>query len=453
MRKGVGKGVGTAALALVCICACGPSVEDSVRKLGGASVAEREQGRQELLLAKDRAVGPLLEALENPHFAAGRPELAEVLVGLQSRVDDPRIESALLAHLGNDPDPKVKARIAHKLGLFQRTSGIEALFGALEDGDGEVRFQAIWALGQMAGELSAEQMEQLREHSRRLATDGHRGARREATIRVESFVDAWIQEARKLSLRGQLAEAESLFAKALTYSPSSKRANYRMARFYFDNHSRKKGLQLLRQHGMVLDAPKLSAAPVIDGRMDEPLWQQAACADTFFQYSSEHFAAVPSDVHTRICVAYGEDDLYIGFLGHDAAPDSIVAQISARDDGLWHDDIVEIFIDPGFDHRGYLHVGINSRGVVSDGWVEDSVGERDVRWDAVASAAAFVGSDYWSVEYRLSLGQADVPRPRRGDLWGLNFVRVFRGAEYSQWVRTYVSGGHSPDDFGVLRFN
>ena len=441
------------ACALLCVCACGPSIDDSVRKLGAASKEERETGRQELLLAKDRAVAPLLEALENPHFAAGRPQLAEVLVGLQSRVDDPRIESALLAHLGTDPDPRVKARIAHKLGLFRRTSGIEALFGALDDAAGEVRFQSIWALGQMADRLSPEQVARLQEHSRRLATDANRAAKREATIRVESFVDAWIQEARRLSIRGQLAEAESLFAMALAYCPSSKRANYRMARFYFDNLSQEKGLQLLRQHGMVLDAPRLSEAPVIDGRLDEPLWQQAACADTFVQYSSEHFAAVPSDVGTRICVAYGEEDLYFGFLGYDSAPDSIVARISARDDALWHDDILEIFIDSDFDHRSYLHVGINSRGVVSDGWVEASVSARDVRWDAAASAAAFVGPDHWSVEYRLSLGQQDVPRPRPGDLWGLNFVRVFRGSEYSQWVRTYVNGGHSPDDFGVLRFN
>ena len=223
------------------------------------------------------------------------------------------------------------------------------LGSTLDDAAGEVRFQSIWALGQMADQLSPEQVERLQEHSRRLATDANRGAKREATIRVESFVDAWIQEARRLSIRGQLAEAESLFAMALAYSPSSKRANYRMARFYFDNHSQEKGLQLLRQHGMVLDAPRLSEAPVMDGRLDEPLWQQAACADTFFQYSSEHFAAVPSDVGTRICVAYGEEDLYFGFLGYDSAPDSIVARISARDDALWHDDILEIFIDSDFD--------------------------------------------------------------------------------------------------------
>ena len=65
--------------------ACGPGLEDSVAKLGG-SVEEREEGHQELLLAKDRAVEPLLAALEEERYSEARPELVEVLVGLMTRV-------------------------------------------------------------------------------------------------------------------------------------------------------------------------------------------------------------------------------------------------------------------------------------------------------------------------------------------------------------------------------
>ena len=72
------------AFALLCMCACGPSIDDSVRKLGAASKEERETGRQELLLAKDRAVAPLLEALENPHFAAGRPGADSLVLEINS---------------------------------------------------------------------------------------------------------------------------------------------------------------------------------------------------------------------------------------------------------------------------------------------------------------------------------------------------------------------------------
>jgi len=437
---------------LLLAAGCGPSIEDSVEKLAGGP-EEREDGRQELLLAKDRAVGPLLEAFEDPRHRESRPELAEVLAGLLARVDDPRIEPTLYRHLISDPDPEVRARIAHRVGLYYRETAIETLLEALQDTAGSVRHQALWALRQMEADLSPEQEEALRQNARRLATDTHRGARREAGIRVEAFVDTWLQEARERVLKAQLAEAESLFTQALTYAPASKQANYRFARFRFDNGEEEAGLALLRQQGMVLDAPLLTATPVVDGRLDEPVWQAAACVDSFFQYSSEHHAAVPSDVATRICVGYASDALYIGFYGHDAHPDSLVARSEGTDQELWHEDIVELFIDPGFDHRDYIHVGVNSRGAVADGWVRHGSGDRDGRWQAEAEVAAHVGEDHWSMEYCLRFGRADVPVPQPGDIWGLNFVRVFRGAEYSQWVRTYTTGGHSPDDFGLLRFN
>jgi len=437
---------------LLLAAGCGPSIEDSVEKLAGGP-EEREEGRQELLLAKDRAVNPLLEAFEDPRLRESRPELAEVLAGLLARVDDPRIEPTLYRHLISDPDSVVRARIAHRVGLYYRESAIESLLEALQDTAGSVRHQALWALRQMEADLSPEQEEALRQNARRLATDEHRGARREAAIRVEAFVDDWLAEAREQELKAQLAAAESLFTRALDYAPASKRANYRFARFRFDNGDEEAGLSLLRQQGMVLDAPLLTAPPVVDGRLDDPVWQAAACVDSFFQYSSEHHAAVPSDVATRICVGYASDALYIGFYGHDAHPDSIVARSEGTDQELWYEDIVELFIDPGFDHREYVHVGINSRGAVADGWVGYTSGDRDTRWQAEADVAAQVGQDHWSMEYSLHLGHAGVPVPRPGDIWGLNFVRVHRGTEYSQWVRTYTSGGHSPDDFGVLRFN
>ena len=116
-------------------------------------------------------------------------------MSLQTRVDDERIEAALLRHLTDDPDPQVKARIANKLGLYHNTNGTDALLQALADTSGLVRFQALWALGQMEGDLPATQLERLQRESRRLAADKHRGARREAMIRVESFVDGWIGEA------------------------------------------------------------------------------------------------------------------------------------------------------------------------------------------------------------------------------------------------------------------
>ena len=430
--------------------ACGPSLEDSVEKLGG-SPEQREEGRQELLLAKDRAVEPLLEALEDEDYAAARPDLVEVLVGLMTRVEDERIKPVLLRHLQADPDPRVRARIARRLGMYQPGKHVEALLEALADGDGAVCYEALLALGKVENDLTEAQQERLREHARRLAADAHRGARLEAQIRVESIINRWIEEARQLALQARLAEAESLFARAIEYSPTSKRGNYRLARFYFDNGRREEGLQRLREHGMLLDIPLLSRPPDLDGRLDETVWQEAARADSFYLHSGEHFAAVPSEVRTTIYLGYTREALYVGFRGHDDHPDSLVAEIRNRDGELWHDDIVELFVNPLFDHRDYAHVGINSLGVIADAWWSGRFDSRSVEWNARGKAKVHVGRDFWSLEYRLDFGQKELPAPQSGSLWGFNFVRVHRGAEYSQWVRTY-SGGHSPDDFGLLVF-
>ena len=111
-------------------CACGPSVDDLVEQLAG-DADERQWARQELLLAKDRAVEPLLQAQEEPANTAARPALVNVLVSLMTRVEDDRIAAALTDHLVNDPQVAVRSRIARLLGMHVRAEAIPALMESL----------------------------------------------------------------------------------------------------------------------------------------------------------------------------------------------------------------------------------------------------------------------------------------------------------------------------------
>jgi len=449
-------------LAFAClIMGCGASVEDQVDMLAG-SLEEREQARQELLLAKDRAVEPLLRALDDPDHGAARVELVEVLVSLMTRVDDARIAATLNRLLAEDDDPAVRSRIAQRMGLFKRAEAISGLLEALKDGEGEVRHQSLVALGELSSKLSDEQRERLEEHARKLMTDSHAGVRLEALIRIEAEVNSFLNDARQLALKAQVAQAESLYHKALAFSPQSKNAAYQLGRFLFDYGRKEEGMEWLRKNGMLLEVPRLKSAPKVDGRLDEPVWQRAARADSLFRLFWDNNAAPPAEVKSTIYLGYTEEALYLGFHGHDDHPDSLVAKVGPGDSGslseniriaqsIWSDDLIELFFDANFDHRSFGQVGINSRGAHEGRWYRAERRGPAESWPLEVEVAAHVGADFWSVEFKAPFDRELLPRPESDALWGFNLVRNFRGEQYNQWVRTY-GGGLQPDQFGMLHF-
>ena len=135
-------------LIAVALWSCTPSPDHLIVKLG-AGGEEAQLAKQELLLAREEAVPALLTALDNPEFTAVRPELAEVLVALTTRVDDDRIDSTLKRHMVNDPDPETRARIAHEIGIHKRRDFADAFVNAIDDSVGEVRGEALTALSFM----------------------------------------------------------------------------------------------------------------------------------------------------------------------------------------------------------------------------------------------------------------------------------------------------------------
>lgn len=450
---------------LAVAASCGPSPEDMARQLADPKL--RGEARQELLLAKERAVEPLLAALEDPELISARTEIARIIAGLTLRVDDPRLIAALMHHLSEDPDPKIRADIARLLGLHARIESVPGLLAALADTSGDVRHQAMTALGALNPKLAPEQKDDLGRRAHDLAGDPHAGVRLEAVIRIEDHVSSWLQQARQRTLKAQLAEAESLYAEALSYWPKSRQALYALGSFYHDTGQVERGLQTLREHGMLVDVARLPRAPEMDGRLSESEWSGTAEVDSFYQYTSLHKAALPSEVQSRLRVGYTDEAIYFGFHGHDDNPDSLVATFSDRNAAdqylggrvteqqtIWTDDIIELFVDASFDRQMYGHMGINSLGVVADEWIGDPQSGRwnDPAWQPRAEVAAHVGVDYWSLEYRLEFDGKYFPRPQPGTVWGFNVVRVFRGQEYSQWVRTFGGNAHTPDQFGLLVF-
>ena len=454
-RLSSARGYGRALVLLqaLILAACGPSLDDLVERLEDPE--QRESARQELLLATDRAVAPLLAALEDPARSAARPHLVDILLSLMTRVEDERILPGLERHLLTDGDPEVRARIARGLGAHERVEAAGALVEALEaEREAAVLEELLAALNRL-DELDGDLGSRAHAAALRLAASSHTGTLMEARIRLAAAVDQLLEAARKAELEADLPRALDLYGQAVAAFPGSRRANYRLGRHLFDNGRVDQGLERLRRHGMLLDVPRFPSAPRIDGRLDEPLWAAAARADTFYQFSNRHNAAMASDLRTQLLVGYTSEALFIGFRGFDAHPDSIVVGDHGHDGAIWRDDMVELFIDANLDRMNYVHTGVNSMGVVSDRYLvksDRSVRDEERAWDADGEAAAHVGEDLWSLEYRLDFGQPQLPRPKPGTVWGFNFSRTFRGREYAQWVRTFGLNAHNPDGFGQLLF-
>jgi hypothetical protein len=227
-------------------------------------------------------------------------------------------------------------------------------------------------------------------------------------------------------------------------------------------------MEVLRQGGMLLDVPRLKSLPVLDGRLDEPVWQQAARADSLYKFLwGNNYAAPPASVQSKFYIGYTATAFYIGFYGHDDHPDSLVATITELDptkdsnldrdrDSIWRDDIIELMFDANCDRQSFAHFAVNSLGVRADEWLKMRSNQpysEEERWGWAGDVeiGAHVGADFWSVEFKANFGQEQFPLPEPGTVWGFNLVRNFRGEQYFQWVRTYGSG-LQPDQFGMLHF-
>jgi hypothetical protein len=466
MRRRRFLGVCVLTTAAVLSIGCEPTAEDSLERLL-AGTLDHEQAKHEFLLARERSVDPLLSAFDDPRFSRVHGQLVDVLFSLSMRVDDARIGDALARHLVDDPSADLRAAIAENATLYNRVDMAPSLLQALADVDARVRRHSLAGLGAMTSRLDSSQQQGLSEATRLLLRDPDADVRLEAQSRAASLIATWLAQARQYQLQAQLAEAESLHAVAIDYAPGSKQANYGLAWFYCETGQAKRGYDLLREHGLLLDVPRFPRAPHVDGRLDDEVWASAVRADSLYKFFWDSPAwAPPEGIVTHFLVGYTLDALYIGFHGHDDDPDSLVAKVTELDPtrdqsqgsgnlaSVWSDDCIELMLDTDLDRQSFVHLGINSLGVRADEFFSRRPGaDFSERWTFAADVgiATHVGSDFWSLEIALRFDRPHVPRPEPGDVWGFNLVRNYRGQQYLQWVRTYGSG-LQPRDFGFLRF-
>ncbi|MEO8623172.1 MAG: DUF5916 domain-containing protein [bacterium] len=202
---------------------------------------------------------------------------------------------------------------------------------------------------------------------------------------------------------------------------------------------------------LVIRATRAVVRPVIDGRIDEPIWATATVATAFVQRTPE--PGRPASQRTEARQLVDGDALYIAMHLEDTAPDSIVTAMMRRD-GDGNSDWAHVFVDSYNDKRTAFHFAVNPSGVKRDGFISgNSEWNEDMGWDAVWDVATRRDSSGWTAEFRIPLSQLRFAGSAGagGATWGIELARdIARRGERSYWAPIPPDAGTYVSNFGSL---
>ncbi len=190
---------------------------------------------------------------------------------------------------------------------------------------------------------------------------------------------------------------------------------------------------------------RVDKGPVIDGRLNDPLWAKTPSIGPFQVIEHYRFSKYP----TLAKLAYDAENLYVGFRCQETDMETLVCKAAGRDSAVYDDDSVEIFLDTALDSTHYYQYVINPHGEIFDTrnrWGTD--------WNGTCEVATGREKDAWTVELAIPWKSLDIEPPKQGARMGLQLARTRAQlpGEVSQWASTQGPSNHKPTHFGMLIF-
>ncbi len=174
----------------------------------------------------------------------------------------------------------------------------------------------------------------------------------------------------------------------------------------------------------------------IDGNFTEPEWGKAAWSDAFVDIEGNR-KPLPT-YNTRFKLLWDAQHLYVAV---EMEEPHIWATIRRRDAIIYHDNDIEIFIDPDGDTHNYFEIELNAFNTVFDLFMPKPYrngGKAGISWNAqqLRSAIKVNGTlnhpadtdKNWRLEMAIPFSSLKVndtaSYPKNGSTWRLNFSRV-----------------------------
>ena len=204
-----------------------------------------------------------------------------------------------------------------------------------------------------------------------------------------------------------------------------------------------------------------TATPInVDGKLDDPVWSKA----TRFRDFRRNLDGSPSATTTEARALYDDNFLYVSFR---CADNNIWATFKKRDEHLWEEEVVEVFLQADPHQSSYIELEVNPLGTMLDIYLLDirkplhyeSWNSQRLKWgiQVFGTVDGKDGDREWTCEIALpmeDIATATNLPPRVGDRWRLNLYRVEKlpTPALLAWSPTFKDDFHLPSMFGEIVF-
>ena len=188
--------------------------------------------------------------------------------------------------------------------------------------------------------------------------------------------------------------------------------------------------------GRVSVAPvRVSTPPLVDGRLDDAVWREAARVTDFVQ--RQPLDGAPATERTDVYIAYDSSNIYLAFYAHYEDPGIMRANRTDRDRAGFGDDIFSVYFDPFLDQQRAYVFSVNGYGVQGDSILGSRGGggfggrapRGDSSWNALFSSGGQIVEDGFTAELAIPFKSLRYPGRDRDvpHAWGFQIVRLIRG--------------------------
>lgn len=195
---------------------------------------------------------------------------------------------------------------------------------------------------------------------------------------------------------------------------------------------------------------KCSNPPKIDGIVNEQEWSKMESAKDFTQLTPDNGRKERNGLHTEVKICYDDIAIYFGVTMKDPYPDSILTELSKRDESGKNVDEFGIWIDPYNDGQLSYNFLVSAAGIQTDAKYTNN--SNDGQWDVVWKSEVNINKNGWSAEFAIPFSV--IRFPKGNDEWSLNMSRgIRRHREYYTWNFIDVNYDNYSAQNGILKFN